>query len=279
MARHFIALLAAFGALGANAAVCRPSGSTTVATTTTEASSTVSVGSSTATGTSSTISVESTTATESSTISIDTSTTITEVSTSTQESSTVISTTATTSSAEVCVETQILANPSFDDNDNGTPWVFDQGTQFTGDLARSYPYSVYVISLQHPLTHRLIAKTSVATVEQGDVSVSFRQTISSVGPHNYRLQYYVLNYSSVNADIFFCTISPSINGQELSEGPRLGSAGPVGWQQGNAFWSTPSESEDATDVEVVFSVSCEGDYERILIAFDDTSLTRVCGAQ
>ncbi|UPK90541.1 hypothetical protein LCI18_001476 [Fusarium solani-melongenae] len=261
MARHFVALLAAFGALGANAAVCRPSGSTTVATTTTEASSTVSVASSTATETSSTISVESTTATESSTISIETSTTITEVSTSTQESSTVVSTTATTSSAEVCVETQILANPSFDDNDNGTPWVFDQGTGFTGELARSYPYGV------------------IATVEQSDLSKTFRQTIPSVSPHNYRLQYYVLNYSSVNANIFFCTIFPSINGQELSEGPRLGSAGPIGWQQGEAFWSTPSESEDATDVEVVFSVSCVGDYERILIAFDDTSLTRVCGAQ
>lgn len=122
MARHFVVLLAAFGALGANAAVCRPSSSATVATTTTEASSTISVGSSTTTEASSTI---------------------TEVSTSTQESSTIASTT--TSSAEVCVETQILVNPSFDDNDNGTPWVFGEGTRFTDELSRSYPYAVYVI--------------------------------------------------------------------------------------------------------------------------------------
>ncbi|KAI8670663.1 hypothetical protein NCS57_00538700 [Fusarium keratoplasticum] len=261
MARHFVALLAAFGALGADAAVCRPSGSTTLATTTTEASSTVSVGSSTATETSSTISVESTTATESSTINIETSTTITEASTSTQESSTVVSTTATTSSAEVCVETQILANPSFDDNDSGTPWVFNEGTRFTGELARSYPYGV------------------IASLTQADRTRQFSQTIPRVSPHNYRLQYYLLNYSAVSAPFFTCYVTPSINGQELAQGTEVGTLGQLGWQQGEAFWSTPSETEDVTDVEVIFNVSCDGDFYLVLIALDDTSLTRVCGAQ
>ncbi|RSL44318.1 hypothetical protein CEP54_014734 [Fusarium duplospermum] len=261
MARHFVVLLAAFGALGANAAVCRPSGSTTLVTTTTEASSTVSLGSSTATETSSTISVESSTATESSTVSIESSTTITEASTSTQESSTIASTTATTSSAEVCVETQILLNPSFDDNDNGTPWVFGQGTEFTNELARSQPYGV------------------IARLTPQDNTRQFSQTIAKVSPSNYRLQYYLDNYSSVNAASFTCYVTPSINGQQLSQSIEVGTVGPVGYVQAEAFWSTPSETEDATDVEVVFSVTCEGDYDLILIALDDTSLTRVCGAQ
>ncbi|KAI8676342.1 hypothetical protein LRP88_10655 [Fusarium phalaenopsidis] len=262
MARHFVALLAAFGALGANAAVCRPSGSTTVAATTTEASSTVSVASSTATETSSTISVESSTATESSsTVSIETSTTITEASTSTQESSTIASTTATTSSAEVCVETQILTNPSFDDDDNGTPWDFGQGTQFSSELSRSQPYGV------------------VASLTQADSTRQFSQTIPRVSPHNYRLQYYLINYSAVNAPFFTCYVTPSINGQELAQGTEVGTLGQIGWQQGEAFWSTPSETEDVTDVEVIFNVSCDGDFSLVLIVLDDTSLTRVCGAQ
>ncbi|EEU35268.1 uncharacterized protein NECHADRAFT_102196 [Fusarium vanettenii 77-13-4] len=247
MARHFVALLAAFGALGANAAVCRPSSLTTVATTTTEASSTVSVGSSTVT--------------ESSTVSIESSTTITEASTSTQESSTIASTTATTSSAEVCVETQILVNPSFDDNDNGTPWIFGDGTQFSSDLSRSQPYGV------------LASLTQAASTRQ------FRQTIPRVSPHNYRLQYYLINYSAVSAPSFACYVTPSINGQELAQGTQVGTSGQIGWNQGEAFWSTPSETEDAIDVDVVFNVSCEGSFSVVLVVLDDTSLTRVCSAQ
>ncbi|KAJ4328842.1 hypothetical protein N0V84_000629 [Fusarium piperis] len=262
MTRHFVTLLAAFGALGANAAVCRPSGSTTLATTTTEASSTVSVGSSTATETSSTISLESSTVIETvSTVSIETSTTITEASTSTQESST---TASTTSPAEPCVETQILVNPSFDDDQDETSWVFGQGTRLSDENTRSQPYGVAI---------------SIATLQQLDSPKQFRQTISRVSPHTYRLQYYVTNYSAVNAAFFICTVTPSINGQQLAQGPEVGSDGPIGWQRGEALWSTPSESEDATDVQVVFSVSCEGDFQTVLIALDDTSLTSVCGEQ
>jgi hypothetical protein len=89
----------------------------------------------------------------------------------------------------------------------------------------------------------------------------------------------LINYSAVSAPFFTCYVTPSINGQELAQGTEVGTLGQIGWQQGEAFWSTPSESEDVTDVEVIFNVSCDGDFSLVLIVLDDTSLTRVCGAQ
>lgn len=121
--------------------------------------------------------------------------------------------------------------------------------------------------------------TSVASLTQTVSTRQFRQTIPRVSPHNYRLQYYLVNYSAVGAPSFSCYVTPSINGQELAQGIQVGTEGQVGWNQGEAFWSTPSETEDAIDVDVVFNVSCEGDFSLVLIALDDTSLTRVCSAQ
>lgn len=114
---------------------------------------------------------------------------------------------------------------------------------------------------------------------QADNTKQFRQTISRVSPDNYRLQYYLINYSAVNAAFFTCYVIPSIGGQELAQGTEVGTLGEIGWQQGEAFWSTPSDTEDATDVDVVFNVRCEGDYSLVLIVLDDTSLTSVCSAQ
>lgn len=130
MARRSLFAVAtlAFGILGANAGPCRPS---TTVTSVAETSSTVvaETSSTTLVEASSTTVAESssTTAVESS------STTLFETSTSLAESSsTTVASTSTTSEAPDCDTTQIVVNPSFDDDD-GAPWTGISNLRSTQD--------------------------------------------------------------------------------------------------------------------------------------------------
>lgn len=121
----FTLAVVAIGVLGANAGPCRP----TTVTSLTETSSVATVeSSSTGLTEASSRSLSETTTTLLETLS----TTTTETSSQTlSETSSITLETLTTSEVPSCVETQVVVNPSFDDN-NGAPWT-GSGSTTTND--------------------------------------------------------------------------------------------------------------------------------------------------
>lgn len=260
MARRSLFAVAtlAFGILGANAGPCRPS--TTVTSIAETSSTVVAETSSTTLEASSTTVVESssTTVAESSSTTVveSSSTTLFETSTSVVESSsTTIAETSTTSEAPDCEATQVLVNPSFEDND-GAPWIGIDGLRTDED--------------PHTGNHNLGA----VFTNGGTESYTFSQSLTDLnGP--YRLSYYyrVVSISAWSGSAgFSCSIVPTVGTRQLN-GAYPDQLGP--WAEGTAVWSPSSPSGHVDQATVSFTVNCNGEFDELTLAIDDVTFTEI----
>ncbi|KAI8650997.1 hypothetical protein NCS57_01435300 [Fusarium keratoplasticum] len=256
MARRSLFAVAtlAFGILGANAGPCRPA---TTVTSVVETSSTA------VAETSSTTLVEasSTTVVESSstTVAESSSTTLFETSTSLAESSsTTIAETSTTSEAPDCDTTQVLVNPSFDDDD-GAPWA-GIGNLRSDSEPRTGSHNLQVPSF---------------TFLGGGDTYTFSQTLTNLnGP--YRLSYYwrVASFSSWVPDAgFSCSVVPTVGTRQF-DGVSPWS-GPNSWTEATEVWTPSSPSGHVDQATVSFTVSCIGDFSQMVLAIDDVTFTEI----
>ncbi|KAJ4323536.1 hypothetical protein N0V84_004276 [Fusarium piperis] len=241
----FVVATLAFGILGANAGPCRPS---TTVTSVVETSSTA------VAETSSTTLVES-----SSTIVVESSsTTLVETSTSLAESSsTTLAQTSTTSEAPSCDTTQVLVNPSFDDND-GAPW------SGIGNVRSDQE--------PHTGSHNLRFLFTGGGVQR----YTFSQTLTDLnGP--YRLSYYyrLVGWAGWDGSQgFSCSIVPTVGSRQLpSSGPSPD--GPYQWTQENQVWANTSPSGHVDEATVSFSVRCNGEFNELTLAIDDVTFTEI----
>ncbi|KAH7252915.1 hypothetical protein B0J15DRAFT_36865 [Fusarium solani] len=270
MARRSLFAVAtlAFGILGANAGPCRPpttvtsvveTSSTAVAetssTTLVEASSTTVVegSSTTVVESSSTTVVES----SSTTVAESSSTTLFETSTSLAESSsTTIAETSTTSEAPDCDTTQVLVNPSFDDDD-GAPWTG------IGNIRSDYE--------SRTGSHNLRAEFNSGGVETYTIS----QTLTNLnGP--YRLSYYwrVAGISAwPGGGDFFCRIVPTVGTRQFNGVSP--SSGPNSWTEATEVWTPSSPSGHVDQATVSFTINCNGDFNHMVLAIDDVTFTEI----
>ncbi|RSL54019.1 hypothetical protein CEP54_010109 [Fusarium duplospermum] len=251
MARRSLFAVAtlAFGILGANAGPCRPS--TTVTSIAETSSTVVAETSSTTLEVSSTSVVESsstTVAESSSTTVVETSsTTLFETSTSLVESSsTTIAETSTTSEAPDCEATQVLVNPSFEDND-GAPWIGIDGLRTDED--------------PHTGNHNL-------------QSYTFSQSLTDLnGPYRLSYWYRIASISAWTSDPgFSCSIVPTVGSRRLN-GEDPYDLGP--WAEGTAVWSPSSPSGHVDQATVSFTVSCYGEFDELTLAMDDITFTEI----
>ncbi|UPL00392.1 hypothetical protein LCI18_011326 [Fusarium solani-melongenae] len=262
MARRSLFAVAtlAFGILGANAGPCRP---ITTVTSAVETSSTAvaETSSTTLVAASSTTVVESssTTVVESSstTVAESSSTTLFETSTSLAESSsTTIAETSTTSEAPDCDTTQVLVNPSFDDDD-GAPW--------TG-----------IGSLRSTTEPRTGSHNLRAVFNGGGGEIyTFSQTLTNLnGP--YRLSYYwrIAGISSWMPDPgFSCDIVPTVGTRRFNGVSPW--SGANSWTEATEIWTPSSPSGHADQATVSFTVNCNGDFNQMVLAIDDVTFTEI----
>ncbi|KAI8651770.1 hypothetical protein NCS55_01423400 [Fusarium keratoplasticum] len=262
MARRSLFAVAtlAFGILGANAGPCRPA---TTVTSVVETSSTA------VAETSSTTLVEasSTTVVESSSTTVveSSSTTLFETSTSLAESSsTTIAETSTTSEAPDCDTTQVLVNPSFDDDD-GAPWTG------IGNLRSTSEPRTGSHNLQVPSFTFLRAVFNGGGVE----TYTFSQTLTNLnGP--YRLSYYwrVASFSSWAADAgFSCSVVPTVGTRRFNGVSPW--SGPNSWTEATEVWTPSSPSGHVDQATVSFTVNCFGDFNQMVLAIDDVTFTEI----
>ncbi|KAL6364235.1 hypothetical protein LRP88_02152 [Fusarium phalaenopsidis] len=241
MARYSLFTLAvvAIGVLGANAGPCRP---TTVMSLTETSSVATAETSSTDLAETSSRSLSETTTTLAETLS-----------TTTTETSSTILETSTTSEAPSCVETQVVVNPSFDDN-NGAPWTGSGSTTTNNPNSGSHAWIVNFFN--------------------GFGSADFAQTLNNLDG-NYRLTYFYHAASWVNGGSgFSCTIQPKVGEQSLpSTDPYEINA----WMPDSQTWS--SGGEIVAETELSFGITCFGEFDQLTIAFDDVTFTRVCDGQ
>ncbi|KAH7234263.1 hypothetical protein B0J15DRAFT_529950 [Fusarium solani] len=249
MARYSLFTLAvvAIGVLGANAGPCRP----TTVTSLTETSSVATVEtSSTSLAETSSRSLPETTTTLVETLS--TTTTETSSQTLSETSSTTLET-STTSEAPSCVETQVVVNPSFDDN-NGAPWTGSGSTTTNNPNSGSHAWIVNLFN--------------------GFGSANFAQTLNNLDG-NYRLTYFYHAASWVNGGAgFSCTIQPKVGEQSL---PSVDLYEISSWMSDTQTWS--SGGEIVAQAELSFGITCYGEFDQLTIAFDDVTFTQVCDGQ
>ncbi|KAG5657761.1 hypothetical protein KAF25_007794 [Fusarium avenaceum] len=245
--RIFAVLAAAAFSVGVNAGPCKPYSSVALSSTIIEtAASTITTETSQATDSTE---VLATTLTETATGSIEA--TISIEPTITTEAATTLATItlatptaeATTTSAEAppaCEPIQILVNPSFDDNNDASPWTLGAGVTVSQVNPRPQPNFLY------------------NTMTVGSTSTTFSQTLPPLGNFPYQLDYYFNIQTAINGRAFSCSVVPSINGQLLQPSQRFTGDG---------------STDDAT---LSFTVSCTGTYNTVIIGADDFSLQRVC---
>ncbi|KAH7194546.1 hypothetical protein DER44DRAFT_831961 [Fusarium oxysporum] len=184
--------------------------------------------------------------------------TITESATDTSAatSATLEPTTTTAAGPGPCVETQILVNPSFDDNNDGSPWVLGAGVAVSQINPRSAPNFLY------------------NTINQGRTRTTFSQSLPALGPYLYRLDYYFKLQTAIQGRGFSCQLTPSINGQTLQSSATLTDSGPYDQRFSSQFFTAQDQGSPAT---LSVSVQCQGSFNTIIIGTDDFSLTRTCG--
>ncbi|KXJ89065.1 hypothetical protein Micbo1qcDRAFT_206645 [Microdochium bolleyi] len=287
---RFFTILTAVAALGAHASPCKPPhGSSNSLSSTSSLSTDVvtysAVSSTTKADTTDTVSATSTSATETasteSTSASSTSPTITETASetsSTPEASSTTSTTittdvtesasATSSTPEVptptpttseppCVETQILVNPAFDDNDDAQPWSLGAGVSVSQINPRSAPNFLY------------------NTLNQGRLATAFQQRLPALGSFTYELNYFVNLQTAVNGRGFSCRATPSIGDQVLAPSVTLTDNGPYGFRSSSQAFTAQIQD---SPVALTVAITCEGSFNVVIIGVDDFSLTRLCGA-
>ncbi|KAM0266790.1 hypothetical protein ACHAPA_006567 [Fusarium lateritium] len=276
MARHgLVAILAvaAFGA-GANAGPCKPFSSVGLSSTIIEtATSTITTGTTGTTDVLETTAAETSVATESTEV-LDT--TVTETATGsteatisieatiTMETATTLATTtaeATTTSVEpppVCEPTQILVNPSFDDDDDGvSPWTLGAGVSISMVNPRSPPYYLY------------------NTFDRGgSTTATFSQVVPALGSSIYQFDYYINMQTAIDGRDFSCSAVPRINGQELDSSETITESTSGGFKLSSQRFTGDGSTEGAV---LSITVSCEGDFDTVIIGADDFSLQRKIG--
>ncbi|KAL2672894.1 hypothetical protein Neosp_013611 [[Neocosmospora] mangrovei] len=258
MARRSLFAVAtlAFGILGANAGPCRPS---TTVTSVAETSTAVAETSTTTLDASSTTVVES----SSTTVVESSSTTLFETSTSLAESSsTTVAETSTTSEAPDCDTTQIVVNPSFDDDD-GAPWTGISNIRSTED-----PHSG-----SHNLQVQSFTFLRFRFTNGGIESYTFSQSLTDLtGP--YRLAYYYRVADASGSAGFSCSIVPTVGTRRfIGESPWDG--GPYSWTESTEVWNPTSPSGHVNQATLGFGVTCSGEFDELIIAIDDVTFTEI----
>ncbi|TVY74955.1 Succinyl-CoA:3-ketoacid coenzyme A transferase 1 [Fusarium oxysporum f. sp. cubense] len=189
-------------------------------------------------------------------------TTVTEPAAGSTETTDALESTITESATDTaagpgpCVETQILVNPSFDDNNDGSPWVFSAGVTLSQIDPRSAPNFLY------------------NTINQGRTRTTFSQSLPALGPYLYRLDYYFKLQTAIQGRGFSCQLTPSINGQTFQSSATLTDSGPYDQRFSSQFFTAQDQGSPAT---LSVSVQCQGSFNTIIIGTDDFSLTRTCG--
>ncbi|KAI8711212.1 hypothetical protein NCS52_01497000 [Fusarium sp. LHS14.1] len=179
------------------------------------------------------------------------STTTAETSSETlSETSSITLETSTTSEVPSCVETQVVVNPSFDDN-NGAPWTGSGSTTTNDPNSGSHAW--------------------IVTFSDGFGSATFAQTLNNLDG-NYRLTYFYRAAWWVNGGSgFSCTVQPKVGEQSLPTTNPY-EIGP--WMSDSQTWS--SGGEIVTEAELSFAITCFGEFDQLAIAFDDVTFTQVC---
>ncbi|RGP71758.1 hypothetical protein FSPOR_3124 [Fusarium sporotrichioides] len=163
--------------------------------------------------------------------------------------------TTTTAAGPVCEPTQILVNPGFDDNNNGSPWILGPGASVSQVNPRSPPNFMY------------------NTLTQSSTSSTISQELPALGPFTYELQYYFNLQTAVNGRGFSCTVTPTINEQTLAPGQTLTDSGPYGFRLSSQSFIAQDPDSPAA---LFLTVHCQGTFNTVIIGIDDVSLTRVC---
>ncbi|KAJ4127915.1 hypothetical protein NW768_008198 [Fusarium equiseti] len=154
----------------------------------------------------------------------------------------------------VCVETQVLVNPSFDDNNDASPWVLEDGASVSQINPRSPPNFIY------------------NTLIQARKSTIISQSFEGVAGFTYRLEYYFNLQTAINGRGFSCVVTPSINDRQLPSAQPLTDSGPYGFR----YYQTYFDLENDGPATLAIAVECSGSFNTIIIGLDDVALTKVC---
>ncbi|CAG7564500.1 unnamed protein product [Fusarium equiseti] len=249
MLRHSFLTVAAVavGFLGAEASPCRP----TTVTSLTDASSTVL---SDATTVTSATSLAETTSVGVSETAITTSAETT-LETLPETTSTTLATT-TSVQAPVCVPTQVIINPGFDDStsDDFAPWSSN------GYLGQD---------------HSVSGPNSLAFwFYNGMGEGSLSQSLDNLnGEYMFSYRWAVFSATNLMAG-FSCTITPYIGSSVLQASDPYEM---TGWTPDSQRWSTGGNT--VSDAELTIKITCSGEYDSLTINLEDVTLTRLCGMQ
>ncbi|RBR25592.1 uncharacterized protein FIESC28_01555 [Fusarium coffeatum] len=154
----------------------------------------------------------------------------------------------------VCVETQVLVNPSFDDNSNASPWILGDGVTVSQINPRSAPNFIY------------------NTVDQNRKTSTISQSFEGITGFTYRLEYYFNMQTAINGRSFSCSVTPNINGRQLPSSEILTASGPYGFR----YYQTYFDWESSGALTLAITVECSGSFNVIIIGLDDVALTKVC---
>ncbi|RBR24310.1 uncharacterized protein FIESC28_02800 [Fusarium coffeatum] len=260
-----VAVVAA-GLFGADASPCKPATSTAVSVVQSEALSTVAseVTSSVLVETSLTLSTETTSTAEGSSSTIlETSlttlaetTAIADATTSSaliEETPTTLAASTTTIEAESCIETQVVVNPGFDDNNDGSPWIHDG--QVKSDYTPSNPNNLEVTVYNGP--PQSISQT-LHNIKAGEYQLSFRWRITWVDNDSGSYNCYIIPRIGTSRLLSVFANDPSDM-----------------YAHSTGFWPA---FQDLDEVNLSLQVVCTGtgDFSSVIFNFDDVTLTKVC---
>ncbi|KAH7184861.1 uncharacterized protein B0J16DRAFT_122994 [Fusarium flagelliforme] len=196
-----------------------------------------------------------TTATVEPTVTADDVTALLTSTVATEEATTAEPTTTTAAvQPPVCVETQVLANPSFDDNSNASPWVLGAGASVSYINPRSAPSFIY------------------NTFTQARKTSTISQSFDGVTGFTYRLEYFFNLQTAIQGRGFNCMVTPSINSRQLPHSATLTDSGPYGFRYHQTYFDLESNGP----ATLTFTVECGGSFNTIIIGLDDVALTKVC---
>ncbi|KAH6963122.1 hypothetical protein DER45DRAFT_590967 [Fusarium avenaceum] len=173
----------------------------------------------------------------------------------TAEATTAEATTTSVEAPPACDPTQILVNPSFDEDNDASPWVLGTGVTVSQINPRSQPNFLY------------------NTMTSSRTSTTFFQTLPPLGNLPYQLDYYFNLQTAINGRGFSCSVVPSVNGQALSPSQVVTDSGPYGFRLSSQRFT----GDGSTGFGILsITVSCTGTYNTVIVGVDDFSLQRVC---
>ncbi|OBS28335.1 hypothetical protein FPOA_02276 [Fusarium poae] len=165
---------------------------------------------------------------------------------------TTLAASTTTSEAPNCVETQVVSNSGFDENNDLSPWASSGGVTSNG--AYSAPNAAS-FGFQFGQGSNQIAQ-DLLTLD-GDYKLSYRWSVPTV--------------SGLTG--FGCVIQPKIGSDAL---PAAYPYALSGWTPESLTWSTRGTSVEGAAISI--QIDCSGEYDGLTILLDDITLTRDCGS-